>query len=125
MYLLAWQLRDRKDLEIQFDPKSNEVWIDADSLLGVPEFRTRREGDLFSPPGLRSMHRKLKKFFQERGVERTLRDSIPLLACEDQVLWIVGHAVSGNFQVRSETQTVLELRLTCHRTTNSRNLFPK
>jgi len=118
MYLLAWQLRDRKDLEIRSETSANVVWIDADHLTGVPEFRTRREGDHFSPPGLRSMHRKLKKFFQEKGVDRDVRDSIPLLALEDQVLWIVGYAVSGNFQVQSKTQTVLELRLTCHRTTN-------
>jgi len=111
MYLLSWQFRDRKGLHFP-PPQGAEVWMDADHLPQSLQVRTRRDGDRFSPPGLRSMHRKLKKFFQEQGIPRIDRDGIPLVAVGDEVLWIPGFAVSGRYQVHEKTKIVLALRLT-------------
>lgn len=118
MYLLAWQFRESPGQGEAPDPSSGVYWVNLDSLPGVPVLRTRLDGDLFAPPGLRSTHRKLKKFLQESRIARHERDGIPLLAFQSEVLWVGGYAVSGNYQVQSQTRTVLELRLTkCHRTT--------
>jgi tRNA(Ile)-lysidine synthase len=118
LYLLGWQFRDRTELCGELACTSEVAWLDAESLQGEPVLRTRQDGDRFSPPGLRSKHRKLKKFFHESGIVRADRDSLPVVAFADEVLWVPGHAVSGNYQVHSQTKTVIELRLECRRTTH-------
>ena len=53
------------------------------------EVRYRRKGDYFTPfgaPGGKS----LKKFLIDRKVPAYQRDRIPLLVCENQILWVCG-----------------------------------
>ena len=116
-YLISWQLRSRNECAPELVLTSTEAWIDADQWNGIPELRPCFPGDRFSPPGLRSRHRKLKKYFQESGIPRSERGQILVVALDDEVLWIPGFAVSGNYQVQAKTKTVIELRLECRRKT--------
>ena len=54
-----------------------------------PELRRRQPGDWLQMPYGR---KKLKELYNEKGVPRDLRDSLPLLARDGQVLWIPGVA---------------------------------
>jgi tRNA(Ile)-lysidine synthase len=54
--------------------------------------RTRRPGDRFR-------HKKLKDFFIDRKIARDVRDAIPLLLWNDQIVWVGGVAISDAFQV--------------------------
>lgn len=118
MYLFDWKFRVSPGQGEKPDPASGIIWIDVTFCNGAIALRARQDGDLFTPPGLRCTHRKLKKYMQEVRVPRHERDSIPLVAFGNEVLWVAGHAVSGNHQVHSQSTTVLELRLTrCHKKT--------
>lgn len=59
------------------------------------EWRYRREGDRFTPPGSQCKKRKLKKWLQEKGIPLWVRDFLPLLTQDADVLWIPGVAISG------------------------------
>lgn len=77
--------------------QSEEQFFDYDLLLeqcgGNPELisvRTRQEGDYIRP--LKGNGRKtLKKFFIDRKIPKTIRDTVPLLVLGQEVLWVVGY----------------------------------
>jgi len=62
------------------------------------EWRYRQEGDRFTPPGSKYKKRKLKQWLQEKGIPLWIRDCLPLLAQNADVLWIPGVAISGKLE---------------------------
>ena len=71
--------------------------------------RNRQRGDRFQPYGMQGT-KKIKDFFIDTKVPRYKRDRIPLLVCEDEVLWIIGHTTSELFKIKPSTQQYLYLR---------------
>ena len=71
--------------------------------------RNRQRGDRFQPYGMQGT-KKIKDFLIDAKVPRYERDSIPLLVCEDEVLWIIGHTTSELFKIKSGTRQYLYLR---------------
>lgn len=67
---------------------------------GEPRFvvRNRRRGDRFQPLGL-SVPKKLKDFLIDRKIAADLRDRLPLLLWNDEIVWIGGVEVSERFKV--------------------------
>lgn len=112
MYLFEWNIRTGNCAAIA-SPQEGKVMesFSADLLEGDPVLRFRRDGDRFSPQGLNSEHRKLKKFLQEKGIPRSERDSLPLVVIGNEVLWIPGLAISGRHRITESTHRILELRL--------------
>jgi tRNA(Ile)-lysidine synthase len=66
----------------------------------VPDFtiRTRREGDRFQPLGL-PFQKKLKELLIDRKIPAGLRDSIPLVIWNGEIVWVAGVEVSERFKV--------------------------
>lgn len=49
-------------------------------------WRNRYDGDFYSPPGMHCKRRKLSKWLQENGIPPFVRDFLPVLALENNVL---------------------------------------
>ena len=66
----------------------------------APSFvvRNRRSGDRFQPLGLTSP-KKLKDFLIDRKIPADLRDRLPLLLWNDEIVWIGGVEISERFKV--------------------------
>ena len=77
--------------------------------------RNRRQGDRFQPYGMRGT-KKIKDFLIDAKVPRYERDSIPLLVCGDQILWIIGYTTSEVFKIESDTRQYLYLRYASNET---------
>ena len=77
--------------------------------------RNRRQGDRFQPYGMRGT-KKIKDFFIDTKVPRYERDSVPLLVCGDQILWIIGYTTSDVFKIKSDTRQYLYLRYASNET---------
>ncbi|MXY28200.1 tRNA lysidine(34) synthetase TilS [Candidatus Poribacteria bacterium] len=93
-------------LEAIFDyEKLREVFGDTLSL----RVRNRREGDRFQPYGMQG-RKKIKDFLIDAKVPRDTRDSMPLLVCGDQVLWLIGYTTCEPFKIKPSTQQYLYLR---------------
>jgi tRNA(Ile)-lysidine synthase len=60
--------------------------------------RNRRQGDRFHPLGSPSP-KKLKDFLIDRKIAAELRDRIPLLVWNDEIVWVAGVEVSERFKV--------------------------
>ena len=76
--------------------------VDGDSLGAVLVVRTRRDGDRFRPFGMKGT-RKVKDYFGDLGLPMEVRDRVPIVATEDEIVWIAGYAVSDLFAVTERT----------------------
>lgn len=89
-------------------------FLDGGKLAGS-FFRLRREGDRFKFPG--SEHSKtLKNLFSERGIPPEDRGKIPILANENDILWIYGAGTSDYAKITMETESVILIKTENKRT---------
>ncbi|NLN65786.1 MAG: tRNA lysidine(34) synthetase TilS [Clostridiaceae bacterium] len=73
--------------------------------------RNRLPGDIFFPfnsPG----SKKLKEFFIDQKIPRNERERIPLLAVNNDIIWVIGLRTAENYCVCENTGTVLSVRVT-------------
>lgn len=94
------------DKKTKFNKKLLNNAIDYAIIDRHPAFRTRREGDTFSPSG-KNGTKTVKKLFNEYKIPREQRGKILLLAQGSEVLWIDGLGVSKHAAVSDKTQRVL------------------
>lgn len=90
-------------------PKESEL----KAYVNLPEtfdysIRTRKDGDIICPIGLRGTM-KLKKLFINKGVEKFTRDDIILLCSDKEVLWAAGVCLSEKIKVKSLPTHVLTI----------------
>jgi tRNA(Ile)-lysidine synthase len=90
--------------------------FDADLFSCTLGVRTRREGDRFSPYGVKSKSRKLKAFLNEEKIPPAIRDQIPIVLSvaktgDETPAWIPGYGISEFFKVSGGTTRILELEL--------------
>jgi tRNA(Ile)-lysidine synthase len=80
--------------------------------LSLPLYlRTRREGDRFQPVGLLK-EKKLKDFFNTRGIPRAERDTKLLVVDSgDEILGVIGEDVSEKAKVSQERTSILQITL--------------
>ena len=53
--------------------------------------------------------KKLARFFTDRKVERNLRQSIPVVADGNEIVWIIGMRLSERYKISPSTKTVVEI----------------
>ncbi len=89
----------------------NEVYLDAEKLLGKKlKFRSREDGDFFylTSTGGR---KKLQDYFVDKKIPRFMRDGVPLLAIGREILWIGGFRVNTKYQMKKGQRKGLCLRI--------------
>lgn len=86
-------------------------WFDYDIIKKALFIRTRQSGDsiVIDKGGHR---KKLKSWFINEKIPAEEREKQLLIAEEDQVVWIVGHRMSSAYQVKENTQKILQIRVT-------------
>ncbi|QEK11092.1 tRNA lysidine(34) synthetase TilS [Crassaminicella thermophila] len=96
-----------KDLQ-KINKESYKTYFDLDKLKKGMILRTRREGDRFTPFGMKGS-KKLKDFFIDAKIPREERDKIPLVCDGEEIMWIIGHRISEKYKVDQNTKNVLVL----------------
>jgi tRNA(Ile)-lysidine synthase len=84
-------------------------FFDYDLLKKGIYVRSRAEGDIFTPRGSKGT-KKLKKYFIDCKIPREIRQEIPLVAIDNEIIWIVGYKTSDKFKVTENTKRVLILK---------------
>ena len=76
----------------------------------TPHFtvRNRRNGDRFHPLGM-PQPKKLKDFLIDRKIDADVRDRLPLLVWNGEIVWIAGVEVSERFKVRGAGGVLCEV----------------
>ena len=93
--------------------KNYTKWFDYDKIKDTLSIRNRKTGDFLTikGPDGRAVKKSLKDYFITEKLPQGLRDEIPLLTMDQQVLWIPGYRISESFKVGEETKTILQVRL--------------
>ncbi|MFO7776607.1 MAG: tRNA lysidine(34) synthetase TilS [Candidatus Hydrogenedentota bacterium] len=84
--------------------------FDAAHVAGPLVVRPRQVGDRFRPLGMEG-RRKVKDYLGDLGLTPSQRESQLVLTDSEQILWIVGRAISGDATVGPHTQTLLEVEV--------------
>ncbi len=95
--------------KLQSDEDEFRATLDYDKIRGHLHLRNRRPGDRFQPLGM-SGTKKLKDFFVDEKIPRALRDSVPILMDEGNILWVIGYRIDDRFKITPDTRTQLTVR---------------
>lgn len=96
---------------IDFKNKSKNIrYFDYSKIVGSLSIRSRQNGDRFNPFGMRGS-KKLKDYFIDEKIPRDLRDQIPLLIDEKNILWVIGYRTSEISKLDTSTKKVLKVHI--------------
>jgi tRNA(Ile)-lysidine synthase len=82
--------------------------LDAAALDGPLEVRTWRDGDHIRPLGMRGT-KSLQDLFTDHRVPRSLRGTLPIVTVDGDVAWVAGVAVSDDFRLDANADSVAVL----------------
>ncbi|MGV8905142.1 MAG: tRNA lysidine(34) synthetase TilS [Acetobacterium sp.] len=89
----------------------SEKYFDYDKIGCVLNLRSRKPGDFFHPVGV-SGRKMIKKYFIDKKIDRNLRDEIPLLAMNSEILWIIGYGINNRLLADAESKNILKVNVT-------------
>lgn len=90
---------------------SNFAAFDLEKLSLPIVVRSRLPGDRFRPLGLNG-RKKLKEFFIDLKVPEALRDQVPIIVDQQEILWVASYRQSEHGKVTGETKKILQLSIT-------------
>lgn len=107
------------------DSFKNEIKVytksfDYDKIKANLVLRTRKAGDRIRI-NKNGDSKSIKKFFIDEKIQASLRNSIPLLTIDHQVLWIVDYRVDPFYEVDQDTKKVLRVELSKEDNNGSNN----
>ncbi len=99
----------------KFDGNMNEIpkktytkWFDYDKIKDGLVVRNRRAGDYLVTDS-KGHTKKLKEYFINEKVPLSRRDSIWLLAIDQEIVWVVGGRISEKYKVLEDSKTIIEI----------------
>lgn len=95
----------------QIIKKDCEKYFDYDKIRYQLHIRTRREGDYFVFDDL-GRHKRLSRYFIDKGIAKDERDRRLLLAENSHIIWILGYRISREYRVTPKTGRMLEISYT-------------
>lgn len=84
--------------------------VDYDTITENLVVRNKRAGDKFMPAG-RKVTKSLKKLFGEMNIPVYARNSIGVITCGEEILYVEGVGVAEKFKVTEGTERVLEIKI--------------
>ncbi len=87
-----------------------KVVLDGDKIKSPLIVRTRQPGDRIRPLGLGGTQ-KLKDYFINRKIERDVRDLLPLVCQENEIVWLPGLTINDDYKVSPGTKKFIVLEL--------------
>lgn len=82
-----------------------DAYVDADRLIGRVTVRSPKDGDRFTPFGMRGS-KLLSDYFTDRKVPRFERN-VPVVCDERGVVFLVGYTVDERMRVTADSKTIL------------------
>ena len=99
-----------KGENINFGEDTLKRYFDYDKIRRSISLRHRREGDRYTPYGMKGS-KKIKDLFIDLKIPKDERDSIPLICFDEEIAWVVGYSVSNNYSVTKNTNNILEIKV--------------
>ena len=97
-----------EDFRVERNPRC--ACFDAAILDRELSVRTWQEGDRMKPFGMKNS-RKLSDIFSDAKIPVNEKRRIPLLVCDDEIIWVAGVKNSDCYRVNSDSKSVVRFRL--------------
>ncbi|PWJ42534.1 tRNA lysidine(34) synthetase TilS [Sediminitomix flava] len=108
------------DEELTFEVLPKERWkldtspyiaaLDYDRLTFPLRIRNWQAGEKMKPLGFKN-RKKVSDVLTDLKVPRNLKQKVKVLESGGDICWVIGHRMDDRFKVKSETKTVLQIRL--------------
>ena len=85
-----------------------QAYLDYDKIERPLTVRNRKDGDSFSPLGLKGK-KKLQDIFTDNKVDLDSRDRIPVILSGNSIVWVVGYRISDDVKVTPRTKKVVKI----------------
>ena len=92
----------------KIEEKKYTKWLDYDKIKKNPCIRTRRTGD-YMIINAQGNTKKLNRCMIDAKIPADQREKIPLVVCENEVLWMVGSRMNERYKINPQTRKVLVL----------------
>ncbi len=100
----SWQIQTEVQPGRPARPAGPDIaTLDADALGDLLTVRGWVDGDRISPLGLEGS-KSLQDLFTDRGVPRSHRRLLPVVAVGDEIAWVAGLAIGERFKINSATR---------------------
>ena len=85
-------------------------WFDYDKISENVILRYRKDGDYLIISG-RGDRKRLKKYFTDSKIPLEKRDNIPVIACGNEILWILGYRTGEGARITRTTRKLLKMEI--------------
>ena len=92
------------------NPSTSIIYVDPEKLKGKLYIRNWKKGDYFYPLGMKK-RKKISRFFIDKKIPKSERKKIPLLVCDEKIVWVVGYQMSEEFKVDGNCEKVIEFKV--------------
>ena len=92
----------------KIEEKKYTKWLDYDRIVKNPCIRTRQTGD-YMVINAQGNTKKLNRCMIDEKIPSEKRDEIPLIACGNEILWMVGSRMNERYKINPQTRKVLVL----------------
>lgn len=92
----------------KIEEKAYTKWLDYDRIIKYPCIRTRKTGD-YIVINSKGDRKKINRCMIDEKIPADRRDQVPLIAVEDEILWIIGSRISERYKITPCTRMVLAL----------------
>jgi len=108
----GWQITSQKTTKMDVPHGDTFVcFLDGDKIDRA-WLDTVREGDVFSPFGMKGKTQKLGDYWTNHGIPERARKTWPLIRNEQgEIIWVAGMQISDQYKVTAETATLLKMTL--------------
>ena len=105
-------IKIKASIALKKDSKDKNIgYFDLDEISFPLTVRTRRNGDRFKPLGM-NHSKKLKDFFIDQKIDKNIRDEVPIILSNDEIIWLAGHRISEDYKVSNQTKNILKIEVT-------------
>lgn len=86
----------------------SNIYVDLDKLDEELLIRTRKPGDRILLSG-KGGHKTIKKFFIDRKVPKEVRDTVPIVFSDGEIIWIPGLYAAEHVRITEQTKYICKL----------------
>ena len=90
---------------------ANEAMLDFSKLKFPLLIENWQPGDKFQPFGMGGKHQKIQDFLSNNKLSVFEKESVLVLKSSDKICWVIGHRISENYKITSETSKAFHLTL--------------
>lgn len=83
-------------------------YIDYGKIKDRLQIRTRRSSDYIKLIG---GSKKIKKLFTDDKISKNLRDTMPLIADGNEIVWVIGNRLNIDYYITEYTNEILEIKI--------------